>query len=676
MQTKDFLLELGTEEMPPKLLKNLSQSLTNNLINILQKLNLTHSNVESFATPRRLAVLIKDLQLQQEDKIIELKGPAVNSPKKAIEGFTRSLGINKSDLIEKIFKDANYYYFVKKQQGLNIVDLIEDIVKKAIKGISQQKSMSWGNGDFNFIRPVKWLITMLGDELVKTNIMGLTSNNITRGLRFSKQPEFKIDNAKDYQKIIFDKAKIEVDFNARKQIIYDKVIEIAAKNKVKAVIDDALLDEVCSLVEFPNVFLGKFDIRFLKIPKEVLISVMQLHQKYFHVVDDKGQLLPFFIAVANIDSNDTSIIKKGNERVITPRFNDAEFFWKKDKLIALADRVKELDKVLFIQSLGSIGDKTKRIELLSKYIANILSLNSNDVSRSALLAKADLVSEMVVEFPDLQGIIGYYYALNDSEKPSVAIAIKEHYCPKFSGDLIPSTKEGMVVAIADKIDTITGIYCIGKEPSGSKDPYALRRAALGIVRIIIEAKLEINIKDLISKSISLYKFDTNITNKIYNFFIERLDAYYKDKGIDNKIFLAVLKVYPESFYDFHLRIIALNEFIQNNSAKNLIIINKRIANILKKCDNLEAKINNDILVEKSEKALFDASLSIANDNSFKASDYSNRIDKLLSLEILIDDFFNNVMVNVEDKELKNSRLSLLNQVRKLFLSVADISYLA
>jgi len=677
MNTQDFLLELGTEELPPKLLQKISNALTTNLTDQLSELKLSFGKVESFATPRRLAVLVHDLQLQQDDQTVERKGPALSAPDQAVEGFAKSCGVSKQDLSHKAFGKADYYFFTKEQKGLKTTDLLEDVVDTAIKKIPIAKPMRWGNLDFTFVRPTHWLVMMLGSEVVPATVIGLSAGNTTKGLRFTGEQEFGIDNAADYQQTLFDRAQIEVDFDARKQIIRKQVMQVASKSKANAVIDESLLDEVCALVEYPCAFSGGFDQKFLSVPEEALISAMKSHQKYFHMVDDNEKLLPSFISVANIESSDLSVIIDGNERVIRPRLSDSEFFWEKDKTESLESRLSKLNDVLFMKLLGSMGDKVKRIESLSSYIAGVIGANVDYSARAGLLSKSDLVSDMVGEFADLQGVMGGYYALNDGEDESVSIAIREHYHPRFSGDSLPSSKEGLVVAIADKLDTITGIYGIGQGPTGSKDPYALRRMALGLLRIMVEGQLNLDLKALIAQSLSLHssKVDASSADDIYQFMMDRLRAYYKEQKVSAKAFEAVLAVRPESPYDFHRRVEALNLFTQQSESESLIESNKRIANILKEHDNLGTDVDTSVFVEDAEKALYEAVSNVAKDLSSSA-DYEQTMNKLLGLKDSIDSFFDQVMVNTDDEILKRSRLTLLNWVRSLFLSVADISYLS
>lgn len=677
MNTQDFLLELGTEELPPKLLPKLSQALSDNLIKELAELKLSHAQVESFATPRRLAVLVHDLQCQQEDQIIERKGPSVSAPEQALLGFAKSCGVSEANLEKKLFGKSEYYYFTKEQKGLKTKILLESAVDQAIKNIPIAKPMRWGDSDLYFARPTHWLVMLLGAEVVQANVMGLNAGNVSRGLRFTGPKTIEIDQAKNYRPIMLQQAKIEVNFDARKALIRQQVVQVAKNNNATAVIDESLLDEVCALVEYPCAFSGGFSESFLAVPEEALISAMKSHQKYFHMLDDNKKLLPSFISVANIESSDISVIVSGNERVIRPRLADSEFFWEQDKSQTLHSRLEKLEHVLFMKSLGSMGDKSKRIEVLSGDIANMIGANATNAKRAGLLCKTDLVSEMVGEFADLQGVMGGYYAQNDGENSEVSTAIREHYHPRFSGDTLPSTKTGLVVSIADKLDTITGIYGIGQGPTGSKDPYALRRMALGLLRVILESKLDLNLKALIESSLCAHAtdVDTQCAPAIYTFMMDRLRAYYKEKQVSAKAFKAVLAVEPESPYDFHLRVEALSVFTQNQASESLIEANKRIANMLKDQKNLSTKVDASILVEEAEKILFKQTQAVATKLA-NSSDYAVSMSELISLKVSIDQFFDQVMVNSDEPALKQARLNLINWVRSLFLSVADVSHLS
>ena len=676
MKTHDFLLELGTEELPPKLLLKLSNALKENLSSELEKLSIKSDSIKAFATPRRLAISISELQSKQQDQVLEKKGPSTQSPEMAINGFAKSCGVDVSELEKKELGGKEYFYYSKEETGQSVGELLPEAIEKSIKDIPITRAMKWGSSDYSFVRPVHWLVIMLDKDIVPAKIMGLESNRITKGLRFI-DPIIELKHAKDYEQVMSDKAQILVDFAKRKELIRDQVLSVAQKNNAEVVIDESLLDEVCALVEYPRAFSGSFDKKFLDIPQEAIISAMKSHQKYFHLVDIQGQLLPLFISVANIESSNIKAIVDGNERVIHPRLADSEFFWNQDKAKKLEERLPDLDSVMFMKSLGSMGQKAKRIESLSSHISDLVGFDQKASARAGLLSKSDLLSEMVGEFADLQGIMGGYYATNDGETQAVSVAIREHYQPRFAGDKVPSTNEGLVVAIADKLDTISGIYGIGQAPTGSKDPYALRRLALGLLRILLEAKIELNLKSLIDYSLNLHlkEVDRSCGDDIYSFMMDRLKAYYKDANIDSNVYEAVLAVSPESPLDFHLRVEALNEFTQSENSKSLIEANKRIANILKDSNEKNETLNPKILIDDSEIKLFNASESLSKKLS-GSKDYQEVMKSLIDLKDSIDSFFDNVMVNTDDDKLKSSRLALIRKIRLLFLSVADISYLS
>ena len=676
MKTHDFLLELGTEELPPKLLLKLSNALKENLSSELEKLSIKSDSIKAFATPRRLAISISELQSKQQDQVLEKKGPSTQSPEMAINGFAKSCGVDVSELEKKELGGKEYFYYSKEETGQSVSELLPDAIEKSIKDIPITRAMKWGSSDYSFVRPVHWLVIMLDKNIVPAKIMGLESNRITKGLRFI-DPIIELKHAKDYEQVMSDKAQILVDFAKRKELIRDQVLSVAQKNNAEVVIDESLLDEVCALVEYPRAFSGSFDKKFLGIPQEAIISAMKSHQKYFHLVDIQGQLLPLFISVANIESTNIKAIVDGNERVIHPRLADSEFFWNQDKAKNLEERLPDLDSVMFMKSLGSMGQKAKRIESLSSHISDLVGFDQKASARAGLLSKSDLLSEMVGEFADLQGIMGGYYATNDGETQAVSVAIREHYQPRFAGDKVPSTNEGLVVAIADKLDTISGIYGIGQAPTGSKDPYALRRLALGLLRILLEAKIELNLKSLIDYSLNLHlkEVDRSCSDDMYSFMMDRLKAYYKDANIDSNVYEAVLAVSPESPLDFHLRVEALNEFTQSENSKSLIEANKRIANILKDSNEKNETLNPKILIDDSEIKLFNASESLSKKLS-GSKDYQEVMKSLIDLKDSIDSFFDNVMVNTDDDKLKSSRLALIRKIRLLFLSVADISYLS
>ena len=594
----------------------------------------------------------------------------------AINGFAKSCGVSVDELEKKELAGKEYFFYSKEEPGQSIKDLLPSIIEKSIKDIPITRSMKWGDSDYSFVRPVHWLVVMLDKDVVNANIMGLKSGRESKGLRF-QDSILKFSHANEYENLMSQKAQILVDFNKRKELIRDQILSVAKTNNAEVVIDESLLDEVCALVEYPRAFSGSFDKKFLDIPQEAIISAMKSHQKYFHLVDSKEKLLPLFISVANIESSNIQAIIDGNERVIHPRLADSEFFWNQDKAIKLEERLTGLDSVMFMKSLGSMGQKAKRIEKLSSNISDLAGFDKEIAQRAGLLSKTDLLSEMVGEFADLQGIMGGYYALNDGESKEVSVAIREHYQPRFAGDSLPSTDAGIAVSLADKMDTLTGIYGIGQGPTGSKDPYALRRTALGMLRILLEAKIELNLKSLIDFSLSLHlkEVDRKCAGDIYNFMMDRLKAYYRDANIDTNIYEAVLAVSPDSPLDFHYRIDALNEFTQSADSKSLIEANKRIANILKDSDEKLEELNSNMLLEDSEKILYKATESLTKELS-GSKNYKEIMKSLLNLKDSIDSFFDNVMVNAEDDKVKSSRLALIRRVRHLFLSVADISHLS
>ena len=594
----------------------------------------------------------------------------------AINGFAKSCGVSVDELEKKELAGKEYFFYSKEEPGQSIKDLLPSIIEKSIKDIPITRSMKWGDSDYSFVRPVHWLVVMLDKDVVNANIMGLKSGRESKGLRFHDL-NLKFSHANEYENLMSQKAQILVDFNKRKELIRDQILSVAKTNNAEVVIDESLLDEVCALVEYPRAFSGSFDKKFLDIPQEAIISAMKSHQKYFHLVDSNEKLLPLFISVANIESSNIQAVIDGNERVIHPRLADSEFFWNQDKAIKLEERLTGLDSVMFMKSLGSMGQKAKRIEKLSSNISDLAGFDKEIAQRAGLLSKTDLLSEMVGEFADLQGIMGGYYALNDGESKEVSVAIREHYQPRFAGDSLPSTDAGIAVSLADKMDTLTGIYGIGQGPTGSKDPYALRRTALGMLRILLEAKIELNLKSLIDFSLSLHlkEVDRKCAGDIYNFMMDRLKAYYRDANIDTNIYEAVLAVSPDSPLDFHYRIDALNEFTQSADSKSLIEANKRIANILKDSDEKLEELNSNMLLEDSEKILYKATESLTKELS-GSKNYKEIMKSLLNLKDSIDSFFDNVMVNAEDDKVKSSRLALIRRVRHLFLSVADISHLS
>lgn len=681
-----FLLELGTEELPPKLLRNLSAQLLNNLTAQLKQHHLDYNDIQSFATPRRLAVLVSGLPDKQADNLIEKKGPSIQAPKQAIMGFAKSVGVSDiSTLIQKKIGKTSYYFYQTQVLGQQTPQLLSQIIPLAISHISHNRMMRWGLGKHSFIRPVHWLLALWNKAIIPSCVFDLNSGRQTQGLRFVQNNNLNIEQASDYEKQM-QSLFIEPSFDKRRADIVVQIKQLEQKINKNIIIDEALLNEVCALVEAPKVFIGQFDEEFLAIPKEVLILAMESHQKYFPVFDKQEKLQANFVAVANLTHKNQALDKviTGNQRVIRPRLSDAQFFWQQDLKISLESRLDQLKAVIFMQGLGSVYHRALRLEHLMALLAqkqnktNITDItNVTLAKRAGLLAKSDLVSSMVVEFPKLQGIMGRYYAQNDKEDEQVSQAIGEQYLPGFSGDKIPQSLLGALLSIADKIDTIAGIFAIDKIPTGSKDPYALRRLAVGLSRIIIESKLTINLYNLIKNALASHQIATaipeNTQDLMIQFMMDRLKAYYLEQGIQAAVFNAVSLGDTGCLLDFDTKIKALMVFSQQAEAQSLITLNKRILNTLKDTHSTQLTIINSALFEiEIERILF---AQLEKINSKTQQNYQEKILDLCGLETNIALFFEQVMVNVNDNAIKKNRLSLLNNIKTLFLSVADLSKL-
>jgi len=684
----DLLIELGTEELPPKALLTLSNAFKENFSAELKQAELTFSEIKAYATPRRLALIVNELETQQADKEVDRRGPPLSAafdedgePTKAALGFAQSCGININD-VEKIETDKGAWLFYKVLlKGLETKALLPKMINNALSKLPIPKRMRWGDLDVQFVRPVHWLVLLFGKERVDADVLGVKSSNTSFGHRFHHPGPIKLKIASDYVNKLLDKGNVIVDFEQRKKIIVTQVEKIAEQKNARAILDNDLLNEVTSMVEWPVAILGNFEARFLDVPQEALISTMSAHQKYFHLVDQQGNLLPHFITIANIDSKDMNKVVAGNERVIRPRFSDAEFFWNQDRKHSLASLIDSTKTVLFQKQMGSLYDKTQRIAKLAGVIAEKIDASQHLVQRSAELSKCDLMTEMVHEFPELQGIMGRYYAQHDKEESEVAQAIDEHYLPRFAGDRLPETKSGQAVAIADRLDTLLGIISAGLLPSGDKDPYALRRAALGILRIMIECDLTLDINELLEIHADYLPTELGANETVgtcVDFILERLKTYYLTKNITVDVYEAVKSQRPTQPNDFNARIHAVARFQTDTAAASLAAANKRISNILKKSnETIPATINLQHLKETQEEKLAKQVLDLSERISplIELRDYSNILALLAALKDNVDDFFDHVMVNDEDKSLRLNRLAILNQLRNLFLSVADISKL-
>ena len=687
MTTQNFLVEIGTEELPPKALKTLATSFADNVEAELNQAGLTFDKIEWFAAPRRLAVKVLNLATQQPNKEIEKRGPAVSAafdaegkPTKAAEGWARGCGIT-VDQAERIATDKGEWLVHRaKIEGQPTKNLLNDIVANALAKLPIPKPMRWADKTVQFIRPVHTVTMLLGDELIEGEILGVASARTIRGHRFLGEKEFEIQHADQYPQLLREKGSVVADFNERKA-------EILAKSQAKATalggvadIEESLLEEVTSLVEYPNVLAAKFEERFLAVPAEALVYTMKGDQKYFPIYDKDGKLLPHFIFVSNINPEDPTAIIEGNEKVVRPRLTDAEFFFKTDLKQKLVDRLPRLETVLFQQQLGTLKDKTDRIEQLAGEIAKQIGADEAKVKRAGLLSKCDLMTNMVFEFTDTQGVMGMHYARHDGEDEEVAVALNEQYMPRFAGDELPKSLVASAVALADKFDTLTGIFGIGQAPKGSADPFALRRAALGALRIIVEKNLPLDLEDLVKKSAALFGdklTNQNVVADVVDFMLGRFRAWYQDEGIAVDVIQAVLARRPTRPADFDARVRAVSHFRTLDSAEALAAANKRVSNILAKADAAIGEINLTACVEPAEKALAEAVLALRTEVQplIAQGDYTAVLDKLANLRAPVDSFFDNVMVNAEDPALRQNRLAILNTLQGLFLQVADISLL-
>ena len=690
--TANCLIELGTEELPPTALKALSAAFEQGLLAGLRAadLNFNADEVKSFATPRRLAILIPELQTQQPDKNIEKLGPAVaaaydkdGKPSKAAEGFARSNGVGFDDLITIETDKGERLGFRSLAKGKAVTELLEGLITASLDTLPIPKRMRWGASRAEFVRPVHWLVAMLDSEVVECNVLGIASGQQSFGHRFHAPDAITIDNALNYESLLLEKGHITADFNQRRDAIAAQVSALGKQVNGHAVIEDELLDEVTALVEQPFALIGQFDSEFLSVPQEALIYSMSEHQKYFHIVDDAGNLLPNFITVSNINSTDADKVISGNERVIRPRLADAAFFFETDKKLSLASLRERLKTIVFQKQLGTIFEKTERIGSLAEGLATALKADANAAKLAGQLCKADLASDMVLEFDKMQGTAGGYYAANEGLSDEVANAIKSHYLPKFAGDIVPQSNTACAVALADRLDTLTGIFGIGQEPSGSKDPFALRRASIGILQIILQNELTLNIDEWIGRATAQHpavKDPEATTARVVDYLFDRFAAVYQDQGLPVEVFTAVKANRLSSPLDFNARVQAVAAFIKTSESESLASANKRVSNILEKSDGAvnAADFNASLLVEAAEKDLATA----INEKEaqvkplFAQGNYRDGLLKLTELKDCVDAFFDGVMVNADDPTLKSNRLALLSRLRALFLQVADISVLA
>lgn len=686
--TKTFLAEIGTEELPPKALKKLAVAFKDNVEQELTQAGLAFDAVEWFASPRRLAVKVLGLAEAQPSKEVEKRGPAVaaafdaeGKPTKAAEGWARGCGIS-VDQAERLVTDKGEWLVHRAViEGQPTKNLLLGIISNALAKLPIPKTMRWGDKSEQFVRPVHTVTLLFGDELIDGEILGVKSGRTIRGHRFLGQQEFTIDNADQYPQLLEEKGSVIADFEQRKAIIRQDAEKAAAKVGGVADIEEDLLDEVTSLVEFPVVMTAKFEERFLAVPAEALVYTMKGDQKYFPIYDQNGKLLPNFIFVSNINPQDQSSVIEGNEKVVRPRLSDAEFFFKTDLKQRLEDNLPRLKTVLFQQQLGTLFDKTERIEKLSGEIAAQIGADVAKAERAGLLSKCDLMTNMVFEFTDTQGVMGMHYARHDGEDEEVAVALNEQYMPRFAGDELPHSLVACSVALADKFDTLVGIFGIGQHPKGDKDPFALRRAALGVLRIIVEKNLPLDLVDLAQRAVALYGdklSNANVVEDVVDFILGRFRAWYQEEGIAVDVIQAVLACRPTKPADFDARVKAVNHFRTLDAAQALAAANKRVQNILSKVDGvLPENIDLSLCCEPQEINLAERVLELQRELQplFEKGDYQTVLSRLADLRESVDSFFDNVMVNAEDEKLRQNRLALLKNLRDLFFKIADISLL-
>lgn len=683
MSYKDFLVELGTEELPPKALRTLSESLRDGIVKGLADAGLQHGKVEAFAAPRRLAVLVHMLAEEQPDRTVTVDGPPVKAafdaegqPTQAALGFARKNGVD----IAALDRSGEKLRYVKEVKGEAATALLPGIVTQSLNDLPIPKRMRWGASRVEFVRPTQWLVMLFGKDVVDCEILAQKAGRISRGHRFHHPEPVHIANPVSYAENM-RAAHVIADFQERRDAIEKKVRLLAEMEHGTALMPEALLDEVTALVEWPMPLVCSFEERFLSVPQEALISTMQDNQKYFCLLDHNAKLLPRFITVANIDSPHPEHIVAGNEKVVRPRLTDAEFFFNQDKKTKLETRNERLKSVVFQAQLGTVYEKVARVSALAGIIAAAIGGERDLGERAGILSKCDLATEMVGEFPELQGIAGYYYATHDGEDEEVAKALDEQYQPRFAGDALPSTKTGAALAIADKIDTLVGIFGINQPPTGSKDPFALRRSAIGLLRIIIEKELALDVQALVAGSARMYgdKLENpNTANDVFEFLLGRYRAMYEEQGIRAEVILAVQALKPTQPLDFDRRVKAVAHFAALPEAEALAAGNKRVANILAKERVLaHAAISPALLSDPAEKALAEAVARLEQELAplFEAHDYTPALSQLAALRPQVDAFFDQVMVMAEDVAVRANRLLLLSRLRALFLQVADISLL-
>jgi glycyl-tRNA synthetase beta chain len=685
---KDLLIEIGTEELPPKALKSLAVAFARELAEELKDQHLNFDRVSYYATPRRLGLVVGHLTERQKDQFIERKGPALNvafdkegNPTRAALGFARSCGVDVTELDKLEKGSAGWVVYRTTRVGISTEALLPQIIEQALGKLPVPKRMRWGTAETEFVRPVHWVILLFGNQIIKTPILGVMSDRKTYGHRFHHPGPIEIPEPGSYVQRLEAFGYVIADFEIRRNIIAQQVDALARQLGGQALLNEALLDEVTALVEWPVALAGSYSKEFLNIPPEVLISTMQDHQKYFPVIQDTGQLSPYFIAISNIESKDPQKIRKGNERVIRPRFSDAEFFWQQDRKSTLANRREALKGVVFQGKLGTQLDKSERLITLTEAIARVAGVDIVQAQRAAALCKCDLVTNMVTEFPRLQGVMGHYYAQHDGEPSEVAVALDEQYMPRHAGGALPKTGVGQCLAIADRLDTLVGIFAIGQKPTGVKDPFGVRRAALGLLRIIIERELDLNLERLLGSAAATFPPELGANKAVpavFDYIMDRLKAYYAERHVGADVIDAVMARRPTRPLDFDRRLRAVEHFRRLPHANNLATAHKRIHNILKQANaGIPATVDKHLLEHTAERELYQHLSKMVDDvyPLFDHGNYEQGLTRLAALREPVDRFFAEVMVMVEDAALRTNRVALLKRIHQLFMCTADLSRL-
>lgn len=686
--SKDFLFEIGLEELPSGSVLPLAEELEKCVAQALKTVGLSYTKIQSYATPRRVALLLSDLAEEEPSRKVMKRGPAAQmaydkegKPSQALLGFARSVGVEYQELKRQETEKGDFFYFEMDVTGMKTTLRMPELLETALNALTSFKPMRWGEGHFQFARPVHWIVMIYGQEVVPARIFGMHANRLTYGHRFHHNEPISIAEPKEYAAVL-EQAFVVADFAKRRERIITQVEKCAADLQAQAIMPESLIDEVCSIVEWPEALLASFDKTFLTVPKEALIAAMQVHQKCFALQSKEGALLPHFITVSNIQSLNPEQVIAGNEKVMHARLSDAAFFFEQDKKIPFALWEEATKKVVFQNRLGSLFDKAKRVGLLARDLARALDLPIQQAQRAADLSKCDLMSGMVGEFPELQGLMGYYYALDKGELPSVAEALHEQYYPRFSKDDLPKSPLGMVLSLADRLDTLVGIFGIGLKPTGVKDPFKLRRQALAIGRLLIAIPNPLNLASFIQKTHTYYgsllTVDAeSLVKELTTFIFERLIAYYQAYSISADKVQAVQACQSEWLYDFDKRLNALNDFVERPEALALAASCKRVGNILKTEPHDLPAIDPHLFLEPAEVHLHAqlTAIEMQNQDYYREANYQAILESLSTLRTPVDQFFDMVMVMVPDEGLKQNRLSLLKQLQRNLKAVADISLL-